>query len=155
MQSRSVEAVVGLFLCLGVAAILILTFQVSDLQRGVNGNSYTVYANFENSGGLKVGSSVSMAGVNIGRVTGIEIDSDTFESRVAITLEDRFDMLPKDSSASILTAGLLGERYIGIEPGGDIKLLKDGDVIRFTESALVLEQIIGQFLFNQASSKKE
>jgi len=155
MQSRSVEAVVGLFLCLGVAAILILTFQVSDLQRGVNGNSYTVYANFENSGGLKVGSSVSMAGVNIGRVTSIEIDSDTFESRVAITVEDQFDMLPKDSSASILTAGLLGERYIGIEPGGDIKLLKDGDVIRFTESALVLEQIIGQFLFNQASSKKE
>lgn len=155
MQSRSIEAVVGLFLCLGVAAILILTFQVSDLQRGVNGNSYTVYANFENSGGLKVGSSVSMAGVNIGRVTAIEIDSDTFESRVAITVEDQFDMLPKDSSASILTAGLLGERYIGIEPGGDIKLLKDGDVIRFTESALVLEQIIGQFLFNQASSKKE
>lgn len=155
MQSRSVEAVVGFFLCLGVAAILILTFQVSDLQRGVNGNSYTIYANFENSGGLKVGSSVSMAGVTIGRVTDIAIDPDTFESRVALTVQEQYDMLPKDSSASILTAGLLGERYVGIEPGGDMKLLGDGDVVRFTESALVLEQIIGQFLFNQAGSKSE
>lgn len=155
MQSRSVEAVVGFFLCLGVAAILVLTFQVSDLQRSVSGNSYTIFANFENSGGLKVGSSVSLAGVNIGRVTDISIDSDTFESRVSLTVEDKFNMLPKDSSASILTAGLLGERYVGIEPGGDMKLLADGDVVRFTESALVLEQIIGQFLFSQSSNKSE
>lgn len=155
MQNRTTEAVVGFFLCLGVAAILILTFQVSDLQRGVNGNSYTVFANFENTGGLKVGSSVNMAGVNIGRVTGISIDETTFESRVALTIQNDYQILPRDSSASILTAGLLGEKYIGVEPGGDLKVLKDGDVVKFTESALVLEQIIGQFLFNQASAKDE
>lgn len=155
MQNRSLEAVVGFFLCLGVAAILMLTFQVSDLQRSVNGDSYTVYANFENTGGLKVGSSVSMAGVNIGRVTTISIDQDTFESKVGLTIQNEYQILPKDSSASILTAGLLGEKYIGIEAGGDRKILGDGDVVRFTESALVLEQVIGQFLFNNASAKDE
>lgn len=155
MHNRTVEAVVGFFLCLGVAAILLLTFQVSDLQRGVNGDSYTVYANFENTGGLKVGSSVNLAGVNIGRVTEIGIDQQTFESRIALTIQNDYQILPKDSSASILTAGLLGEKYIGIEAGGDLKTLKDGDTVKFTESALVLEQVIGQFLFNQASAKDE
>lgn len=155
MHNRTVEAVVGFFLCLGVAAILLLTFQVSDLQRGVNGDSYTVYANFENTGGLKIGSSVSMAGVNIGRVTGISIDEQTFESRVALTISNDYQILPKDSSASILTAGLLGEKYIGVEAGGDLKTLADGDVVKFTESALVLEQVIGQFLFQKASAKDE
>lgn len=155
MQSRLLEIVVGMFLCLGVAAILLLTFQVSDLKRGSEKDSYKIVANFENIGGLKVGSSVNMSGVRIGRVTDISIDKYTFEAAVTMAIENSRNDLPKDSSASILTAGLLGENYVGIEAGGDTRTLKEGDKLLFAESALVLEQVIGQFLFSQSKDEEE
>lgn len=154
MQNRLVEIVVGLFLCLGIGAIFILTFQVSSLQTSAADN-YSISASFQNAGGLKTGSSVSMAGVHIGRVTKISFDSETYEAKVDMSIRNEFDAIPKDSSASILTAGLLGEKFIGIEPGGDMRMLAEGDSVRFTESALVLEKVIGQFLFSKAAEGKE
>lgn len=148
-QSRLLEIVVGMFLCLGVAAILILTFQVSDLKTVGAGNSYTLYANFDNSGGLKAGSAVQIGGVTIGRVQTIELDQDTFETRVSMSISNDYMVLPRDSSASVRTSGLLGENYLAIEAGGDMKTLGDGDKFKFTESALVLEEVIGQFLFSK------
>ena len=154
MQSRLVELVVGLFLCLGIAAIFILTFRVSSLQATAN-DVYTINASFQNVGGIKSGSAVSMAGVNIGRISDIKFDQETFEARIYMAIRKEFSGIPKDSSASILTAGLLGEKYIGIGPGGDVRVLEDGDSLKFTESALVLEQVIGQFLFSKAAEGKE
>lgn len=148
-HSRLLEIVVGMFLCLGVAAILLLTFQVSDLKTVGAGNSYTLYANFSNSGGLKAGSAVQIGGVTIGRVQTIELDRDTFETRVSMSISNDYLVLPKDSSASVRTAGLLGENYLAIEAGGDMKTFADGDKFKFTESALVLEEVIGQFLFSK------
>lgn len=151
MQSRLLEIAVGLFLCLGVGAIFILTTRVASLQP--NGNeTYDITASFENLGGLKVGSAITMAGINIGRVSKITLNPETFEADVTLSLQRKHDALPRDSSASILTAGLLGEKYIGLEPGGDPKPLKAGDSLKITESALVLEQVISQFLFSQAES---
>ena len=154
MQSRLVEIVVGLFLCLGIGAIFILTFRVSSLQAPAK-DVYTISASFQNVGGIKTGSSVSMAGVNIGRISNIAYDSETFEARVDMSIRKEFSEIPKDSSASILTAGLLGEKFIGIEPGGDMRVLAEGDIIKLTESALVLEKVIGQFLFSKAAEGKE
>lgn len=154
MQTRLLEIVVGLFLCLGVGAIFILTFQVSSL-KDVGGQTYDITAKFSNVGGLKVGSPVSMAGVDIGRVTQIGFDPQDFEAVATLTIRAAYDNIPRDSSASILTAGLLGEKYIGLEPGGDMKSLKEGSKIKLTESALVLEQIIGQFLFSKAAEDKK
>jgi len=154
MRNRLLEIAVGMFLLIGVGAIFLLTFQVSSLQTAA-GSAYEVDAHFQNTGGLKAGSAVSMAGVNIGRVKSIKIDPDTFEANVTMSIYNEFDNVPRDSSASILTAGLLGEKYIGIEPGGDLKPLVAGSRIKFTESALVLEQVIGQFLFNKAAEGDE
>lgn len=147
MQSRALEILVGLFVCLGLAAIFILTFRVASLEQvGTNGGTYKVTATFENVGGLASGASVKMAGVRIGRVKQIVIDPNTFEAQATLVLDGIYNMIPVDTSAKILTAGLLGEQYIGLEAGGDEKSLKDGDAIKFTQSAFVLENIIGQFL---------
>ncbi|HUP91580.1 MAG TPA: outer membrane lipid asymmetry maintenance protein MlaD [Solimonas sp.] len=154
MQSRVVEILVGFFVCLGIAAMMLLTFRVASL-RDVGGKegSYKVSAEFENIGKLGVGSAVRVAGVRIGRVAKISVDPHTFEALVNIEISQENDNIPKDSSAQILTAGLLGEQYIGIEAGGDEATLKDGDRIRFTQSALVLENLVGQFLTNMASKQ--
>lgn len=151
-NSRQLEVLVGLFVCLGVAAAFILTFRVSNLTGNSGGSgSFQVTANFQNIGGLKPGASITMAGVRVGRVSAINFDPDRFEAVVTMDLSNKFNTIPLDSNASILTAGLLGEQYIGIEPGGDIEPLKDGSKIEFTQSALVLEKVIGQFLFSKAS----
>jgi phospholipid/cholesterol/gamma-HCH transport system substrate-binding protein len=146
MQSRSMEILVGFFFALGVAAIFLLTFRVASLDGPDRGGGYRITASFENIGGLKSGSSVTLAGVRIGRVRNIAIDPNTLDATVTMEISSRYDYLPRDSGAKILTAGLLGEQYIGIEPGGDLEVLADGDRLRLTQDALVLENLIGQFL---------
>lgn len=151
MQSKALEILVGFFFTLGVAAIFILTFRVASLNSGGAEDSYSVSASFENIGGLRSGAAVTMAGVRIGRVRDIVIDRDTFEARVSMDIGNQFNNIPQDSNAQILTAGLLGEQYIGLSPGGDPEVLANGGVLKFTQSALVLENLIGQFLVSKAS----
>lgn len=151
MQSRALEILVGFFVCLGVAAVFVLTFRVASLETVGRGKTYMVSASFENIGGLKTGAAVTMAGVRIGRVRSIEIDRSTFDALVALEIDAAYDTIPEDSDARVLTAGLLGEQYIGLLPGGADASLKDGSRIKFTQSALVLENIVGQFLTNAAT----
>jgi phospholipid/cholesterol/gamma-HCH transport system substrate-binding protein len=151
MQSRSVEIWVGLFIAAGMAALFMLAMQVSNLTVVNTDEGYDVTARFENISGLKVRAPVTMAGVRIGRVTEVGFDPRTFEAVVTMHISDRYNELPADSSASIFTAGLLGEQYIGLEPGGDMEVLKEGSEIMLTQSALILEQLIGQFLFSKAA----
>jgi len=158
MQTRSLEVLVGFFVCLGIAAVFILTLRVASLNKvGDSGSSFVVTAKFENTGTLGPGSSVKLAGVRIGRVRGISIDPTTFQAVVSLEIDSSHNNIPEDSDAKILTSGLLGEQYIGISPGGDDKALKNGDEIKFTQSALVLENLIGQFLTSVTSkeSKKD
>ncbi len=147
MQSRALEILVGFFVCLGVAAIFLLTFRVASLDTvGTGSNNYKVTARFDTIGGLAMGASVRMAGVKIGRVKGISIDPTSFQAVTTLEIEGSQSNIPQDSTAKILTSGLLGEQYVGLEPGGDDKPLKNGDEIKFTQSAFVLENLIGQFL---------
>lgn len=152
MQNRAIETGVGLFLLAGILALLLLALRVSGLSSSAANDSYKLYAYFDNIAGLTVRAKVTMAGVTIGRVTAIDLDRDTFTGRVTMDIEKRVDNLPSDSTASILTAGLLGEKYIGISVGGDDKLLKDGGTIHDTQSSLVLEDLIGKFLLNSVNS---
>lgn len=151
MSKKSIEILVGLFVVLGALALLFLALKAANLASfSGGGETYTVTARFDNIGGLKPRAPVRSAGVNVGRVTAITLDVQTYQG--VATLEIRKDVLfPKDSSAKILTAGLLGDQYIGIEPGGDTNNLASGDVITQTQSAVVLENLIGQFLFNKAA----
>lgn len=146
MQSRSLEILVGFFVCLGVAAIFLLTFRVASLNSVGHGGTYRVKAEFDTIGSLATGASVKLAGVKIGRVRSIGIDPKTFQAAVTLEIENSQSDIPDDSTAKILTAGLLGEQYVGIEPGGDDQSLKDGSTIKYTQSALVLENLIGQML---------
>jgi len=155
MQSRALEILVGFFVCLGVAAVFVLTFRVASLDTVGNGEGYHVTAMFENIGGLKAGSAVTLSGVKVGRVQGIAIDPDTFEAVATLYINKAYNTLPEDSSAQILTAGLLGEQYIGLEIGGAEEPLKEGSRIKSTQSALVLEKLIGQFLTNMASRSND
>ena len=148
MQNRSLETGVGLFLLAGILALLLLALRVSGLSASATNDSYKLYANFDNIAGLTVRAKVTMAGVTIGKVTAIDLDHDTFTGRVTMEVNKRVNNLPSDSTASILTAGLLGEKYIGISVGGDDQLLKDGGTIHDTQSSLVLEDLIGKFLLN-------
>lgn len=150
-QSRTTEIWVGLFVAAGLAALFMLAMKVSNLSSFTDENGYTLMARFENIGGLKVRSPVTVSGVKIGRVAGISYDNENYEALVTLNVSAQYDKLPTDTSASILTAGLLGEQYIGLEPGGEEQFLKDGDSIQLTQSALVLEKIIGQFLFSKAA----
>ncbi|MEM7251737.1 MAG: outer membrane lipid asymmetry maintenance protein MlaD [Pseudomonadota bacterium] len=151
MESKNFEFGVGLFVVLGIAALTMLALQVSNLSAFTGARGYEVTARFDNIGGLKVRSPVTMAGVRIGRVSDIQFDSETYEAVATLTIAPTYDKVPLDSSASIFTAGLLGEQYIGIEAGGDPEFLADGDQIEITQSAVILEQLIGQFLYNQAA----
>jgi phospholipid/cholesterol/gamma-HCH transport system substrate-binding protein len=147
MHSRSLEVLVGFFVCLGVAAMFVLTLRVASLDTVGNGaGNYDVSARFETIGSLVPGASVKLAGVKIGRVRSITIDPQSFQAVVKMEIDGRQNNIPDDSTAKVLTAGLLGEQYVGVEAGGDDKVLKNGDEIKFTQSALVLENLIGQFL---------
>ncbi|KPX60440.1 Periplasmic component of an ABC superfamily transporter [Pseudomonas amygdali pv. photiniae] len=151
MQNRDIETGVGLFLLAGILALLLLALRVSGLSTSASTDTYKLYAYFDNIAGLTVRAKVSMAGVTIGKVTAIDLDHDTFTGRVTLEIQKKVDNLPSDSTASILTAGLLGEKYIGLSVGGDDKLLKDGATIHDTQSSLVLEDLIGKFLLNTVS----
>ncbi|HCN47382.1 MAG TPA: outer membrane lipid asymmetry maintenance protein MlaD [Pseudomonas sp.] len=148
MQNRTLEIGVGLFLLAGILALILLALRVSGLSATPSSDTYKLYANFDNIAGLTVRAKVTMAGVTIGKVTAIDLDRDTYTGRVTLQLDKSVDNLPIDSTASILTAGLLGEKYIGISVGGEDSVLKDGSVIHDTQSALVLEDLIGKFLLN-------
>lgn len=146
MPSRPIEIMVGLFFVLGVAAVFLLTFRVASLDTGGPEEGYVVTADFNNIGGLKTGSAVTLSGVRIGRVTNISIDDTTFSARVSMKINAEYDNLPEDSGASILTSGLLGEQYVGINPGGALESLEDGDRLPLTQDALVLENLVGRVI---------
>lgn len=151
VTTRKMEIMVGIFVAAGFAALFMLAMRVSNLSALDTDGGYKLYANFENIGGLKLRSAVSMSGVRIGRVTGIDYDEGAFQARVEMTIDSRYDFLPTDTHASIYTAGLLGEQYVALEPGAETETLKDGDRLHFTQSSLVLEEIIGQFMVNMTS----
>ncbi|ADC63745.1 outer membrane lipid asymmetry maintenance protein MlaD [Allochromatium vinosum] len=149
-KRRNVELTVGTFVALGLVALFFLAMQVSNLSLNTAGEGYLVQARFANVGSLKVRAPVTMAGVRIGRVESVRFDKQTYEAVVSMRIDAAVDSIPDDTFASIFTAGLLGEQYIGLEPGGSPEPLRDGDEIVNTQSALVLEQMIGQFLFKKA-----
>jgi len=150
MQNKSTEIIVGLFVAAGLAALFMLAMKVSNLGDFTDEAGYEVTAEFENIGGLKVRAPVTMAGVRVGRVADISLDPVTYNAKVSINMYSQFDTIPLDTSASIYTAGLLGEQYIGLVAGAEEEFLQDGDVIDLTQPALVLEQVIGQFLYSKA-----
>jgi len=139
MNSRAIELLVGLFMLLFLSAMLVLALRVSNLTSLAGGDTYSLIARFENIGGLKAGAAVSASGVRVGEVSSIEYNAETFEAIVNLNIDAEFDSFPLDTSASIYTAGLLGEQYIGLEPGAEIDELVAGDEIDQTQSALVLE----------------
>jgi phospholipid/cholesterol/gamma-HCH transport system substrate-binding protein len=150
-MKRVVDIWVGLFLLLGFAALVFLAMRAGNMgNAGLSRSTYDVTANFDNIGGLKPRAAVRSAGVVVGRVASIGFDDKAYQARVHITMDSSYQF-PKDSSIKILTAGLLGEQYIGIEAGGDEKMLADGDRVSMTQSAVVLENLIGQFLYGKAS----
>ncbi len=146
MSTRIAEIWVGIFVAGGMAALFMLAMKVSNLSTYNSDAGYEIKARFEETSGLKVRSPVTMAGVKIGRVKDISFDTQTFEAIVTMRIESQFNTLPKDTSASIYTAGLLGEKYIGLEAGGDEVSLKNGDELKLTQGSLVLEKLIGQFV---------
>ena len=146
MNTKSTEILVGLFMAIGLASLFMLAMKVSNLNIYNDDSGYEIIANFDDISGLKVKSPVTMAGVHIGRVSDISFDSQTFEAVVKIRIESKYNTLPKDTSASIYTAGLLGEKYIGLEPGGDEENLQQNDKLKLTQSSLVLEKLISRFV---------
>lgn len=146
-SSHQIELTAGIFLLLAIAALVFLALHATD--RGVvSGETYTLHAQFSNVGGLKPRAKVSMGGVTIGAVEAIRLDAETFEADVVLKISSHYDNLPDDTSASILTSGILGDQYVGLEAGGSPEVLEDGDDILITSSAMVLEQLIGRYLFN-------
>ncbi|MFN0183386.1 MAG: outer membrane lipid asymmetry maintenance protein MlaD [Aquabacterium sp.] len=150
MGKRRIEILVGGFVLLGLVALLFVALKAANLASFGKGDHYRVSARFDNIGGLKSRASVRSAGVTVGRVVRIGLDPKTFQGVVTLEIERQYQF-PKDSSAKILTAGLLGDQYIGIEPGGADKNLAAGDMVSQTQSAVVLENLIAQFLFGKAA----
>ena len=152
-QNRAVEIGTGLFVLLGIGALFFLTTQTTGRNDFSNTDTYTVEARFENVGSLKTRAPVAMSGVTIGRVTNIEFDGASLEAVVTLVIDSRFDQIPDDSDASILTAGLLGSQYIGLQAGGSEIYLEEGSEILITQSAIDLENLIGKFLINSGSDE--
>lgn len=150
MQRKSLDVWVGLFVLLGVLTLMFLALKVGNMSTMRFGPSYSLVARFDNIGGLKQGAPVKSAGVVVGRVERIGFDDKNFQAQVTLRMQDEV-RFPKDSSAKILTSGLLGEQYIGLDPGGDVKNFAEGDRITSTQSAIVLENLISQFLFSKAA----
>jgi len=150
MSKRGIESLVGLFVVLGIMALTFIALKAANLASFGQRDGYMLQARFDNIGGLKVRAPVRSAGVVVGRVKSIRLDPKTFQGLVTMEI-DRDLQFPKDSSAKIQTAGLLGDQYIGLEAGGDDKNLSPGDTVTQTQSAVVLENLIGQFLFNKAA----
>ncbi len=150
MQRTTMDLWVGLFVAAGIGALLVLALKVGNMGTYSAAQSYTLIGNFENIGGLRPKAPVKSAGVVVGRVMDIQFNTETFDAVVTMNIDSRYQF-PKDTFASILTSGLLGEQYIGLAAGGDEIMLKSGDKIMKTNSAMVLEEMIGRFLFNKAS----
>jgi phospholipid/cholesterol/gamma-HCH transport system substrate-binding protein len=150
MTKKGIETLVGLFVLLGLGGLVFLSLKAANLASFSVHDSYVISAKFDNIGGLKPRSPVRSAGVTVGRVTSISLDPKTFQGLVTMEMDSSVQF-PKDSSAKILTSGLLGDQYVGIEPGADEKNLAAGDVIKQTQSAVVLENLISQFLFSKAA----
>jgi len=151
MNTRKAEISVGIFLIAGVAALVMLALKVSNISESSISDSYQLTARFDDIGGLKIRSPIRMGGVLIGRISDIRIDREYLTPIVTLSIFEQYDNLPSETSASILTAGLLGEQYLALSPGGDDEILKNGDEIEDTQSALIIEELIGQFLFSDSS----
>ena len=152
MTRKAVETTVGLFLLIGVAAMIWLALKVGNWSPATT-HGYEVTARFDNIGGLTVKAPVTLAGVTIGRVASIGIDTDDYSARITLQIDQAYDNLPTDTSAAILTSGLLGAQYVGLDPGAEETYLKDGDRIEITQSAVVLEHLIGQILIRTAEEE--
>ena len=150
MKRTTVDLWVGVFVTAGVVALFTLALKVGNATTVTASHGYTVYGEFDNIGGLKVRAPVKSAGVVVGRVEGVMLDQQKYVAKVTMRLDNRYKF-PKDSTAAILTSGLLGEQYVGLEAGGDTANLAPGDRIKLTQSAVVLEKIIGQFLYGKAA----
>jgi phospholipid/cholesterol/gamma-HCH transport system substrate-binding protein len=150
-KQRGIEVIVGAFMAAGLVALFFLAMRVSNLSASGDGSGYVLTARFANIGSLKARAPVTMAGVRVGRVEAVDFDKSTYEAVVTMRIDpSSVDRIPDDTFANIYTAGLLGEQYVGLEAGGSEEYLKEGDEIQHTQSALVLEQMIGQFLFSKA-----
>jgi ABC-type transport system involved in resistance to organic solvents, periplasmic component len=149
MERTTLDLWVGVFVVAGIAALVMLAMKVGNLGTYDVSDTYQVHAYFTNIGGLKPKASIKSAGVLVGRVTNISLDTQNYEADVSMSLDKRYQF-PKDTFANILTSGLLGEQYIGLLPGGDSEMLKDGELIKQTQSAVVLEDLIGKFLYSKA-----
>ena len=150
MSRTTLDLWVGVFVVLGCAALIFLAMKVGNFTGLSNSTLYAVEAPFDNIGGLKARAPVKSAGVLVGRVADIRFDPQSYRAVVRLELDTRYEF-PRDTIATILTSGLLGEQYVGLEPGADMAMLKSGDVIQITQSAVVLEKLIGQFMFNKAA----
>jgi len=149
LNRRMIEVTVGFLMLLGIVSFVVLAFQVSGLRTVYSSEKgYQVTAYFDNIGGLKTKARVTVAGVSVGKVMSIQLDPKTYQAKVVLFLDSDL-VVPDDSAASILTAGLLGDNYISLEPGAEETSLKNGDIIQETHSAMILERLIGQFLFNK------
>lgn len=154
-SSKTTELMVGMFIAAGTAALFVLAMRVSNLSSFDAGDTYSLTARFENIGGLKVRSAVTVGGVRVGRVTAIDYDIKRFQAVVTLDVQSKYQGFPDDTAASIFTAGLLGEQYVSLEPGGSEEVLKDGSQIELTQSALVLEKLVSKFLFDKAAEGGE
>jgi phospholipid/cholesterol/gamma-HCH transport system substrate-binding protein len=154
MSRRTLDIWVGFFALLGIAAMMFLALRVASSATFAAADGYVVKAKFDNIGGLKVRAPVKSAGVVVGRITDIRFDNESFEAVVSMTVDRRYQF-PRDTSAKILTSGLLGEQYLALGAGGDTVNLKDGDTLKITQSALVLENLISQFLYSKAAEGNE
>ncbi len=154
MNRTVLDLWVGFFVALGIAAVLFLALKVGNLSSSSMSQPYTLQAKFDNIGGLKVRGPVKSAGVLVGRITDIRLDPESYEAVVTLAIDGRF-RFPKDTFASIYTAGLLGEQYVGLDVGGDEKMLQAGDTVVKTQSAVVLEKLISQFLFSKAAEGQD
>jgi phospholipid/cholesterol/gamma-HCH transport system substrate-binding protein len=154
MDRTTLDLWVGIFVVAGLAALIGLAMKVGNLTSSQVGETYAVTAAFENIGGLKARAPVKSAGVVVGRVESIQFDNETFEALVTLKLDKQYNF-PKDTFANIYTSGLLGEQYVGLDPGGDEVALRNGDKITHTQDAVVLEKMISQFLYNKASDTSE
>ena len=153
MERTTLDLWVGMFVVAGFGALMVLAFKVGNLSTYNVSESYQLQAHFDNIGGLKAQASVKSAGVLVGRVTEVKLDTTLYKARVTMNIDKRYQF-PKDTFANILTSGLLGEQYIGLMPGGDEAMLKDGEEFKKTQSAVVLEDLIGKFLYSKAEGSK-
>lgn len=150
MERTTIDLWVGVFVVAGIGALVMLAMKVGNLGTYNVSESYQVHAYFSNIGGLKPKASIKSAGVLVGRVTDIALDTERYEAKVVMSLDKRYQF-PRDTFANILTSGLLGEQYIGLMPGGDEEMLKNGEQVKKTQSAVVLEELIGKFLYSKAA----